>query len=272
MQAMTGNDVLGWCKLMSDGPDLNVPAAQRQHHRTRWCCVNFVYEATHDQAVEMKRTGHTVIKPNLKPDTTKLIGDEELWKLVNIYGKRLCIIAASTSGTDDTLTGGGGGGMNAYQRQSGLVPGHAYSILRVYNDSESGMKLLQLRNPWGKFEWTGPFGDGSACWKQFPHLAKTLHLVEDDNDGIFWIPFQEFLDHFDRFHICIRARSLNDISYHVKENCGDCCGPVCGCCIGCVNFWGLCAGCRVLYCSRELNANLGMNQIRTEAQKYDDGY
>ena len=26
------------------------------------------------------------------------------------------------------------------------------------------VQLVQLRNPWGDFEWTGDWGDNSACW------------------------------------------------------------------------------------------------------------
>ena len=39
----------------------------------------------------------------------------------------------------------------------GIAQGHAYSLLSVRE--EDGQQLVQLRNPWGKFEWTGEFGD-----------------------------------------------------------------------------------------------------------------
>lgn len=33
----------------------------------------------------------------------------------------------------------------------GLVSGHAYSVIQV--KEYKGIKLLNLRNPWGNFEW-----------------------------------------------------------------------------------------------------------------------
>ena len=33
----------------------------------------------------------------------------------------------------------------------GIVTGHAYSILQVYE--ADGLRLLELRNPWGRGEW-----------------------------------------------------------------------------------------------------------------------
>jgi hypothetical protein len=40
----------------------------------------------------------------------------------------------------------------------GFVPGHAYSILKIYDDPElqkikEGVKLVKIRNPWGEKEW-----------------------------------------------------------------------------------------------------------------------
>jgi len=37
---------------------------------------------------------------------------------------------------------------------TGLVAGHAYSLIRIMVVS-TGNKLVQLRNPWGSEEWTG---------------------------------------------------------------------------------------------------------------------
>ncbi|CAL1530829.1 unnamed protein product [Lymnaea stagnalis] len=53
---------------------------------------------------------------------------------------------------------------NEEELPNGLHNGHAYSITGFYrklpNDPrQSGLYLLRLRNPWGKWEWKGPWSD-----------------------------------------------------------------------------------------------------------------
>lgn len=45
-----------------------------------------------------------------------------------------------------------GGGTRSMSSR-GLVGGHAYTVLRTYE--EGGLRLLKLRNPWGETEWEG---------------------------------------------------------------------------------------------------------------------
>jgi calpain-15 len=44
----------------------------------------------------------------------------------------------------------------------GLIPGHAYSI--IIAKEVKGHRLLNMRNPWGGFEWDGDWSDNSALW------------------------------------------------------------------------------------------------------------
>ena len=49
----------------------------------------------------------------------------------------------------------------------GLVTEHSYGIIRaerVQDKNGDEVELVQLRNPWGKFEWQGDWGDESNCW------------------------------------------------------------------------------------------------------------
>ena len=46
--------------------------------------------------------------------------------------------------------------------KGGLIAGHAYSIIKA--DDYKGVKLLQIRNPWGSFEWDGDWSDNSPKW------------------------------------------------------------------------------------------------------------
>ncbi len=48
------------------------------------------------------------------------------------------------------------------QESNGIYKGHAYSLLRLF--SEGDLKLISLRNPWGKGEWRGDWSDRSPLW------------------------------------------------------------------------------------------------------------
>jgi len=78
----------------------------------------------------------------------------ELWtKLVFWCSRNYLMAAGSPSGSDRDVS------------PLGIVQGHAYSILDVFE--VDGSKLLQLRNPWGdETEWKGAWGDKSTEWNE----------------------------------------------------------------------------------------------------------
>jgi hypothetical protein len=80
---------------------------------------------------------------------------------------------------------------------SGIVQGHAYSILDV--QEVDSVQLIRLRNPWGRKEWTGDYSDKSAKWTR--RLKAKLNYVDAD-DGAFWMCFQDFSIHFEDIYIC----------------------------------------------------------------------
>mmetsp|Transcript_53234 Transcript_53234/g.134039 ORF Transcript_53234/g.134039 Transcript_53234/m.134039 type:complete len:680 (-) Transcript_53234:1258-3297(-) len=89
------------------------------------------------------------------------------------------------------------------KRADGLVERHAYSLLSVLHLTEGGhdLKLLQLRNPWGKgHEWNGDWGDKSPTWDEHPQIKE--HLWRDEEDGIFWISFDDFAARFKSVNVC----------------------------------------------------------------------
>ncbi|RXW21859.1 hypothetical protein EST38_g4004 [Candolleomyces aberdarensis] len=69
----------------------------------------------------------------------------------------------------------------------GLVGAHAYAILRVAEIN--GKRFVVLRNPWGRYEWTGPWADGSKEWT--PEWVKILPQLQHSfaNDGQFVMEF-----------------------------------------------------------------------------------
>ncbi|KAL2866655.1 calpain-like protein [Aspergillus lucknowensis] len=80
--------------------------------------------------------------------------------------------------------------------RKGISENHSYSIMDA--KEIDGVRLLKLRNPWGKKEWSGPWSDGSEQWTP-QWMEKLNHKF--GNDGFFWISYDDLLkkyQHFDR--------------------------------------------------------------------------
>ncbi|KFZ17878.1 hypothetical protein V501_01497 [Pseudogymnoascus sp. VKM F-4519 (FW-2642)] len=86
--------------------------------------------------------------------------------------------------------------------RKGIIEGHAYSIMRAVE--MDGQRLLLLKNPWGKGEWTGPWSDGSKEWTP-EWMMKLDHRFGDD--GAFWISYDDFLKKYQTFD---RTRLFTD--------------------------------------------------------------
>lgn len=48
----------------------------------------------------------------------------------------------------------------------GIVSGHAYSLISIHEFSHRNKfwRLVKLRNPWGRGEWSGDWSDESELW------------------------------------------------------------------------------------------------------------
>lgn len=213
--------------------------------------------------------------------TKEVYTEDKLWTLLKKYDKQKALLSASIGKVDFDKKGNSkskkkdkmgkekhGQGLNGEQmlEKEGLVAGHAYSIIQakeVSNSIKIGLgdaklsipsakgdkfRLVQLRNPWGSFEWKGAWSDKSKLWKEYPHIAKQLKFVDAD-DGAFWMTFDDFKEYYTRVNVCDRTTS-KDVSLDVREDRGSC-GILAGWLCGCANFWILCKGARNLYCGHE---------------------
>ena len=81
----------------------------------------------------------------------------------------------------------------------GLVTGHAYAVLDVFQ-SQSGLRLLMLKNPWARKGWTGKYSPGDRASWQDSALRHELGYdpieAAKHDDGIFWICWEDVLRYF----------------------------------------------------------------------------
>eukprot|EP00357_Protocruzia_adherens_P011223 CAMPEP_0115030694 /NCGR_PEP_ID=MMETSP0216-20121206/37993_1 /TAXON_ID=223996 /ORGANISM="Protocruzia adherens, Strain Boccale" /LENGTH=823 /DNA_ID=CAMNT_0002408007 /DNA_START=44 /DNA_END=2515 /DNA_ORIENTATION=+ len=123
----------------------------------------------------------------------ELIQNGSLWELLKQWDEDGFLISASTHGEDRWTEGGG-----PDEEGCGLVPGHAYTVLLA--KEARGNKLLNIRNPWGNFEWNGDWSDKSALWSK--EMIEELNPVLEDDDGTFWMSYEDFLKNFRCSNIC----------------------------------------------------------------------
>ncbi|KAL1109351.1 hypothetical protein V6Z11_D03G171200 [Gossypium hirsutum] len=97
------------------------------------------------------------------------------------------------------LGAGSPSGSDVHVSSSGIVQGHAYSLLQVRE--VDGHKLVQIRNPWAnEVEWNGPWSDSSSEWTD--RMRYKLKHVPQSKDGIFWMSWQDFQIHFRSIYVC----------------------------------------------------------------------
>lgn len=95
----------------------------------------------------------------------------------------------------------------------GLIMGHAYAVTAIRKVALAGtgifnlfkrekIDMIRLRNPWGASEWTGAFSDGSPEWNKIVKSDREKIGLTFDDDGEFWMTFDDFCRHFINIAIC----------------------------------------------------------------------
>lgn len=107
-------------------------------------------------------------------------------------------------------------GQGEQESEYGVVSGHAYSVISVRtvnHETEGEVRLVQCRNPWGHKEWNGDWSDTSELWTD--DLKEEVGLKEDD-DGIFYMKVEDFLEHFRSSSLCVE-NDLDKYQHNLAE-------------------------------------------------------
>ncbi|KAJ9459963.1 Calpain-D [Diplonema papillatum] len=122
------------------------------------------------------------------------------------YEQQGKLVLLHTPNLPASADGGDGGDPNETSQektyeQNGLLMGHAYTVLQVFESR--GHRLLRLRNAWPGLEhsWGGRWADGSAKWTDCPEVAADVGWA-GGADGTIWLAWPEVLDWFNGATLC----------------------------------------------------------------------
>ncbi|VDK84709.1 unnamed protein product, partial [Litomosoides sigmodontis] len=132
------------------------------------------------------------------------------------FDQRALIVAAIAAKSKDEIE---------VTLECGLVKGHAYAVTAVrfvelnaesrsfsFFTTQERQMMIRLQNPWGEKEWNGPWSDGSLEWERVTEAEKKELGITVEEDGEFWMPWNEFTRYFTDFGVCqIFNTSLFDI-------------------------------------------------------------
>ena len=79
---------------------------------------------------------------------------------------------------------------------------------------EGTLRVMKIRNPWGKKEWNGAFGAKSEVWSQ---ELRDLLGQSDKNDGTFWMTYQDFQRRFVNIDVAKSHKDWYEVDFDVCD-------------------------------------------------------
>ena len=88
----------------------------------------------------------------------------------------------------------------------------SYSLIRIYEDEESKLRLVNLRNIWDIFNWTGDWSEKSKLWTE-EQISKIKPDLSDKSQ--LWMTYDHYLENFGKLFICY-TRSWQELKVRGK--------------------------------------------------------
>jgi len=117
----------------------------------------------------------------------------QMWEFITNSLKNKFIVTAASKSPSQILN----------KQSMGIVSDHAYAVLDAQEVSQANgtkEKIVKIRNPWGRYEWKGAWGDNSPHWTS--QIKKQVNYEVQDEDGIFWMNLADFYANFDQICRC----------------------------------------------------------------------
>jgi hypothetical protein len=213
-RAKDGRLIFAGCK---DPNELWVPLIEKAYAKLFGCYKSLIGGYTHYGLADM-----TGFCPRLVVMREGYLGysgkysPEEIWNLLERYlqWKSLmgCSIQPNPKEKNKVEADAG----------NGLHMGHAYSFLKIgeikidpkepFSKGQSTIKLVKLRNPWGRGEWEGTFSDKSEEREKYSKQIEEVFnrdirdvekIEQNFNDGTFLMPFDDWLRYYTSLFIAI---------------------------------------------------------------------
>lgn len=199
--------------MNKDPNELWVPLVEKAYAKLHGCYKALIGGFVHYGIADM--TGYCprliVLKEGLVGYAQKFSKDD-IWNLLKQYVSKDwdCLLGCSIqSNAKDSKEENVG---------FGLLNGHAYSFLGLgeVNLGKDKIKLVKLRNPWGRGEWEGPYGDRSDEREKFnkeidevfnKNERKQEQIDINFNDGTFLMPYDAWFERFTNLFIAINFPS-----------------------------------------------------------------
>jgi hypothetical protein len=158
-----------------------------------------------DQSRMLTDGQHGLLDPNNPKDVAAF--HDWLWAQFSIASAFRCVFATGKSDDDSGIE---------EATPDGLLCNHAYGVLKFMEIK--GVRLVKLRNPWGKVEWNGKWSDKSSAWND---EMKKLAGWKDEDDGIFHMEWADFIKEFPAIFqqgVELTDDDLEDVAEMMDEN------------------------------------------------------
>ena len=81
-----------------------------------------------------------------------------------------------------------------------------YGLLNLHELEGGKVRLVEIRNPWGRLEWDGAWSDGAREWS--PARRAAVGGYDGGDDGRFFMSWADFAKQFNRVYCCLLGTAV----------------------------------------------------------------